>query len=119
MDDQHPIQNVPDLVDFVCGALNPQLRRHLHTARTSDLEEPCHRFDVVVIDPQRWTMMPRPNCVEGRRAAIGCLLIQLVVQCIVDDASAPQASHLVTEMLDASRDFSGRTFQGNLRDGWL
>ena len=39
MDDQHPIQNVPDLVGLGCGALNPQLRRHLHTTRTSDLEE--------------------------------------------------------------------------------
>ena len=105
MDDQHPIQNVPDLVDLGCGALNPQLWSHLHTARTSDLEEPCHRFDVVVIDPQRWTMMPRPNCVEGRRAAIGRLLIQLVVQCVVDDASAIQAVQLVTEILDAFRDF--------------
>ena len=105
MDDQHPIQNAPDLVDLVCGALNPQLRRHLHTTRASDLEEPCHRFDVVVIDPQRWTMMPRPNCVEGRRAAIGRLLIQLVVQCVVDDASAIQAVQLVTEILDAFRDF--------------
>ena len=112
MDDQHPIQNVPDLVDLVCGALNPQLRRHLHTARTSDLEEPCHRFDVVVIDPQRWTMMPRPNCVEGRRAAIGRLLIQLVVQCVVDDASAIQAFQLVTEMLDACRDFFWQEFPG-------
>ena len=40
MDDQHPIQNVPDIVDLGCGAFNPQLRRHLHTTRTSDLEEP-------------------------------------------------------------------------------
>ena len=112
MDDQHPIQNVPDLVDLGCGALNPQLRRHLHTARTSDLEEPCHRFDVVVIDPQRWTMMPRPNCVEGRRAAIGRLLIQLVVQCVVDDVFAIQAVQLVTEILDACRDFFWERFPG-------
>ena len=112
MDDQHPIQNVPDLVDLGCGALNPQLRRHLHTARTSDLEEPCHRFDVVVIDPQRWTMMPRPNCVEGRRAAIGRLLIQLVVQCVVDDVFAIQAVQLVTEILDACRDFFWQRFPG-------
>ena len=105
MDDQHPIQNVPDLVDLVCGALNPQLRRHLHTARTSDLEEPCHRFDVVVIDPQRWTMVPRQNCVEGRRVAIGRMLIQLVVQGVVDDALAIQAVQLVPELLDAFRDF--------------
>ena len=112
MDDQHPIQNVPDLVDLVCGALNPQLRRHLPAARTSDLEEPCHRFDVVVIDPQRWTMMPRPNCVEGRRAAIGPLLIQLVVQYVVDDVFAIQAVQLVTEILDACRDFFWERFPG-------
>ena len=112
MDDQHPIQNVPDLVDLGCGALDPQLRRHLHTARTSDLEEPCHRFDVVVIDLQRWTMMPRPNCVEGRRAAIGPLLIQLVVQCVVDDVFAVQAVQLLTEMLDACRDFVWQEFPG-------
>ena len=112
MDDQHPIQNMPDLLDFVCGALNPQLRRHLHTAGTSDLEEPCHRFDVVVIDPQRWTMMPRPNRVEGRRAAIGCLLIQLVVQCLVDDVPVIQAFQLVTEMLHAGRDFFWQDFPG-------
>ena len=112
MDDQHPIQNVPDLVDLGCGALNPQLWSHLHTARTSDLEEPCHRFDVVVIDPQRWTMMPRPNCVEGRRAAIGRLLIQLVVQCVVDDVFAIQAVQLVTEILDACRDFFWQEFPG-------
>ena len=105
MDDQHPIQNVPDLVDLGCGALDPQLRSHLHTARTSDLEEPSPCFDVVVIDPQRWTMMLRPNCVEGRRAAIGPLLIQLVVQCVVDDVFAVQAVQLLTEMLDACRDF--------------
>ena len=112
MDDQHPIQNVPDLVDLGCGALNPQLRRHLHTARTSDLEESSPCFDVVIIDPQRWTMMPRPNCVEGRRAAIGRLLIQLVVQCVVDDASAIQAVQLVTEMLDACRAFFWQEFPG-------
>ncbi len=112
MDDQHPIQNIPDLIDLVCGALNPQLRRHLHTARTSDLEEPQHRFDVVVIDPQRWTMMPRPNCVEGRRPAIGRLLVQLVVQCVVDDVSVIQAFQLVTEMLDACRDFFWQDFPG-------
>ena len=112
MDDQHPIQNVPDLVDLGCGAFNPQLRRHLHTTRTSDLEEPCRRFDVVVIDPQRWTMMPRPNCVEGRRAAIGRLLIQLVVQCVVDDVFAVQAVQLLTEMLDACRDFFWQEFPG-------
>ena len=104
MDDQHPIQNVPDLVDLVCGALNPQLRRHLHTAGTSDLEEPCHRFDVVVIDPQRWTIIPRPNCVEGGRAAIGRMLIQLVVHEVVDDAFATQAVALVPETLDVVRD---------------
>ena len=50
-------------------------------------------------------MMLRPNCVEGRRAAIGPLLIQLVVQCVVDDVFAVQAVQLFTEMLDACRDF--------------
>ena len=49
--------------------------------------------------------MPRPNCVEGRRAAIGRLLIQLVVQFLVDDAIAIQTLQLVTELLDACRDF--------------
>ena len=112
MDDQHPIQNVPDLVDLVCGALNPQLRRHLLTTRTSDLEERAGIFDVVVIDPQRWTILPRPNCVEGGRAVIGRLLIQLVVQRGVDDASAMQAVHLVKEILDACRDFFWQEFPG-------
>ena len=64
-------------------------------------------------------MMPRLHCVEDRRQAIGCLLVQLVVQCVVDDVPVIQAFQLVTEMLDACRDFSGRTSQGNLRDGWL
>ena len=50
-------------------------------------------------------MMPRPHCVEGRRAAIARLLVQLVVQCIVDDVPVIQAFQLVTEMLDACRDF--------------
>ena len=112
MDDQHPIQNVPDLVDLVCGALNPQLRRHLLTTRTSDLEERAGIFDVVVIDPQRCTIIPKRNCVEGGRAAIGHLLIQLVVQCAVDDASAIQAVQLVTEMLDACRDFFWQELPG-------
>ena len=49
--------------------------------------------------------MRRPNCVEGRRVAIGRMLIQLVVHGVVDDASAIQAFQLVTEMLDACRDF--------------
>ena len=56
--------------------------------------------------------MPRPNCVEGRRAAIGRLLIQLVVQCVVDDVFAIQAFQLVTEMLDACRDFFWQEFPG-------
>ena len=54
--------------------------------------------------------MPRPNCVEGRRAAIGRLLVQLVVQSIVDDVSVIQAFQLVTEMLDACRDFFWQGF---------
>ena len=57
-------------------------------------------------------MMPRQNCVEGGRAAIGRLLIQLVVQCVVDDASAMQAVQLVTEMLDACRDFFWQELPG-------
>ena len=56
--------------------------------------------------------MPRQNCVEGGRAAIGRLLIQLVVQCCVDDASAMQAVQLVTEMLDACRDFFWQELPG-------
>ena len=56
--------------------------------------------------------MPRPNCVEGRRVAIGRMLIQLVVQCFVDDASAIQAFQLVTEMLDDCRDFFWQQFPG-------
>ena len=57
-------------------------------------------------------MMPRQNCVEGGRAAIGHLLIQLVVQCAVDDVSAIQAVQLVTEMLDACREFSWQELPG-------
>ena len=56
--------------------------------------------------------MSRLNCVEGRRAAIGCLLIQLVVQCNVDDVFAIQAVQLVTEILDACRDFFWERFPG-------
>ena len=56
--------------------------------------------------------MPRPNCVEGRRAAIGPLLIQLVVQYVVDDVFAIQAVQLVTEILDACRDFFWERFPG-------
>ena len=57
-------------------------------------------------------MMPRPNCVEGRRAAIGRLLIQLVVQYVVDDVFVIQALQLVTEILDACRDFFWERFPG-------
>ena len=56
--------------------------------------------------------MPRPNCVEGRRAAIGPLLIQLVVQYVVDDVFAIQAVQLITEILDACRDFFWQRFPG-------
>ena len=45
-------------------------------------------------------MMPRQDCAEGGRAAIGRMLIQLVVQGLVDDVLAPQAVQLVTETLD-------------------
>ena len=112
MDEHHPVQNVFDILDLVCGALNPKMRRHLPTARASDLDEPWVGFGVVVVDPQRWRIMPRLDCVEGGRAAIGRMLIQLVVQCLVDDASAPQAVHLVTEMPDACRDFVWQEFPG-------
>ena len=105
MDHQHRLQNVSDLVDVVCGPVNPQLRRHHHTVGTSDLEEPLWRSRVVVIDPQRRRMMRRRNCVEGQRVAIGRMLIQLVVQGVVDDALAIQAVQLVPELLDAFCDF--------------
>ena len=57
-------------------------------------------------------MMRRLNCVEGRRVAIGRMLIQLVVQGVVDDAFAIQAVQLVPEMLDASRDLFWQQFPG-------
>ena len=57
-------------------------------------------------------MVPRQKCVQGRRVAIGRMLIQLVVQCVVDDAYAIQAVQLVTEMLDACRDFFWQEFPG-------
>ena len=101
---QHPVQNAPDLADLVCGALNPQLRRHLHTTRASDLEEPRVRLDVVVIDPQRWTMLQRPQCAEGWWPIIGRMLIHLVVQALVDDAFVVQAVQLVNEAFDVGRD---------------
>ena len=50
-------------------------------------------------------MVPRQKCVQGRRVAIGRMLIQLVVQGVVDDALAIQAVQLVPELLDAFRDF--------------
>ena len=57
-------------------------------------------------------MMPRLHCVEDRRQAIGCLLVQLVVQCVVDDVPVIQAFQLVTEMLRAGRDFFWQGFPG-------
>ena len=45
-------------------------------------------------------MTQRFNCAERGRAAIGRMLIQLVVQGLVDDVLAPQAVQLVTETLD-------------------
>ena len=48
--------------------------------------------------------MRRPHCVEGRRVAIGRMLIQLVVHEVVDDAFATQAVALVVETLDVVRD---------------
>ena len=104
MDDQHPIQNAPDLVDLVCGALNPQLRRHLHTSSASDLHESSARLDVVVIDPHRWTMLQRPQCAEGWWPTIGRMRIQLVVQALVADAFVVQAVQLVNEAFDVRRD---------------
>ena len=72
----------------------------------------------MVINPQRWTMMPRQDCAEGGRAATGRMLIELVVQDIVDDFPAPHAFQLVSELLDPSHDFSGRFAQGSFSDGW-
>ena len=57
-------------------------------------------------------MMRRPHCVEGRRVAIGRMVIQLVVHGVVDDASAIQAGQLVPEMLDAFRDLLWQQFPG-------
>ena len=56
--------------------------------------------------------MPRQDCVEGGRAAIGRMLIQLVVQYVVDDVFAIQAVQLVTEILDACRDLFWQEFPG-------
>ena len=57
-------------------------------------------------------MMRRPNCVEGRRVAIGRMLIQLVVHGVVDDAFATHAVQLVPELLDAVRDLFWQQFPG-------
>ena len=105
MDVQHPSQNLPDLIDMVFGALNPQLRRHLHTSSASYVHESRARLDVVVIDPQRWTMLQRPQCAEGWWPIIGRMLIHLVVQALVDDAFVVQALQLVKEAFDVGRDF--------------
>ena len=104
MDAQHPNQNLPDFIDLVFGALNPQLRRHLHTSSASYLHESSARLDVVVIDPQRWTMLQRPQCAEGWWPIIGRMLIHLVVQALVDDAFVVQAVQLVNEAFDVGRD---------------
>ena len=40
--------------------------------------------------------MPRQDCAEGGRAATGRMLIELVVQCIVDDLLAAQIFQMVS-----------------------
>ena len=57
-------------------------------------------------------MLRRLKSEEGRRVAIGRMLIQLVVQGVVDDAFARQAVQLVPEMLDAFRDLFWQQFPG-------
>ena len=75
MNVQQARQNLPNLIDMVFGALNPQLRRHLHTSSASYLHESTPRLDVVVIDPQWWAMMPRPQCAEGWWPIVGRMLV--------------------------------------------
>ena len=104
MDAQHPVQNLLDLVDFVFWALSPQLRRHLHTASASDLHEPSAGLDVVVVDPQRWTMLQRPKCAEDWWPNIARMFIQPVVQALVDDVLVVQAVQLVNETFDLRLD---------------
>ena len=104
MDDHHPLQHVLDLVDSVWAALSPKLRCHLPTTRASDLEESCAGFHVVVVDPQRWTMMSCPDSVDDGRVAAGRELVELVVQPLVDDVLGPQTFQLVRELFDACRD---------------
>ena len=48
--------------------------------------------------------MPRQDCVECGRAAIGRMSIQLFVQGFADDILAADADQLVNELLDACRD---------------
>ena len=107
------------LVDLVCGALNPQLRRHLHSANASDVHESTTHLDVVVIDPQRWTRSQRPKCAEGWWPTIRRMLIQVVVQALVDDALVGQAVQLVNEFLDALRKPFQEGMPTVIRDGWL
>ena len=57
-------------------------------------------------------MMRRLNSVEGRREAIGHMLIQLVVQHVVDDVFATHAVQLVPELLDVFRDLLWQLFPG-------
>ena len=105
MDAQHPVQNLLDLVDFVFWALSPQLRRHLHTASASDLHEPSAGLDVLVVDPQRWTMLQRPKCAEDWWPNIARMFIQHVVQTPVDDVLVVQAVQLAHDALDVRRYF--------------
>ena len=105
MDAQHRNQNLPDFIDLVFGALNPQLRRHLHTSSASYLHESTARLDVVVIDPQRWTMLQRPQCAEGWWPISGRMLIHIVAQSLTDDAFVIQAVQLVNDAFDVGRAF--------------
>ena len=63
-------------------------------------------------------MIQPPNCAESGRAAIGTMLIQLVVQRLVDDVFAPQAGQLVTETLDVWCDLFWQEYPRHAQ-GWM
>ena len=62
--------------------------------------------------------MQRPNCAESGRAAIGTMLIQLVVHRLVDDVFAPQAGQLITETLDVWCDLFWQEYLRHAQ-GWM